>query len=317
MKIFGVSVLAGVFLFVLGVLPVYAVPCDPPQSGNYTLPQSCTFDSNSVGIHGIRTGNLIVPAGVTLTINAGQTIYWPQGYSIQMTGGSIVMNSTATMKQGDVTEAYLQALGFDAYASALPVKVFSNNLFVCTSDPCVATSPAGNGNVIVEGKVKITGGSPGVNKVLTSDAAGEASWQAGAGGIPSGMIAPFDAACPTGWTEYAAAQGRYIVGLPSGGTLSGTAGTALTNLENRAVGQHTHTITDPGHLHGPGTLKHMHGWNVTGGSSGSVSSDSLGAATGGMSGNTASNTTGITIANSGTVAGTNAPYVQLRWCKKD
>ncbi len=309
--------LLGLLFCAFGLAPAYAVPCDPPASGNYTLPQSCTFDSNQFGIHGIRTGNLIVPAGVTLTVNAGQTIYWPVGYSIQMAGGSIVMNSTATMKQGDVAEAYLQSLGFDTYASALPVKVLSNNLFVCTSDPCVATSPSGNGNVIVEGKVKITGGNPGSGKVLTSDAAGEASWQTGAGGIPSGMIAPFDAACPTGWTEYTAAQGRYIVGLPSGGTLSGTVGTALTNLENRAVGQHTHSVTDPGHLHGPGTLKHMHGWNVTGGNSGSVSSDSLGAATGGMSGNTASNTTGITIANSGTVAGTNAPYVQLRWCKKD
>jgi len=68
--------------------------------------------------------------------------------------------------------------------------------------------------------------------------------------IFSGMIAPFAAACPTGWTEYTAAQGRYVVGVPDGGTVAGTAGTALTDLENRAVGQHNHAITDPGHVHG-------------------------------------------------------------------
>jgi hypothetical protein len=42
---------------------------------------------------------------------------------------------------------------------------------------------------------------------------------------------------------------RYVVGLPSGGTNEGTQGTPLTNIENRAVGQHTHALDDPGHSH--------------------------------------------------------------------
>ncbi len=46
--------------------------------------------------------------------------------------------------------------------------------------------PGGSSNLYVTGQVKITGGSPGAGKVLTSDASGLASWQA-AGGLPAGI----------------------------------------------------------------------------------------------------------------------------------
>ena len=67
--------------------------------------------------------------------------------------------------------------------------------------------------------------------------------------LPPGAIAFFAGACPTGWTEYTSARGRYIVGTPSGGTNGATVGTALSNSEDRAVGQHNHAITDPNHSH--------------------------------------------------------------------
>jgi excisionase family DNA binding protein len=127
--------------------------------------------------------------------------------------------------------------------------------------------------------------------------------------ILSGMIAPFAGSCPSGWTEYTAARGRYVVGVPSGGTVAGTQGTALTNLENRAVGQHNHGITDPGHTH---THRQYTG-NCC--STGGVAADPDS-----TWGNTTeyiySATTGITINNAGSVAGTNAPYIQLRYCQK-
>ena len=41
--------------------------------------------------------------------------------------------------------------------------------------------------------------------------------------VPSGMVMyTVSSACPTGWTEFTAARGRYIVGVPSGGTVSST-----------------------------------------------------------------------------------------------
>jgi hypothetical protein len=127
--------------------------------------------------------------------------------------------------------------------------------------------------------------------------------------VPQNTVAFFVlAACPTGWTEYTAARGLYIVGLPSGGTLEGkpASQTALTDKENRATGQHTHTVTDPGHVHA---------YQQAGGSSGSkFIAEDIDFSNGTT--NTASSTTGVTVNNAGTVAGTNAPYVQLLACRK-
>jgi hypothetical protein len=62
---------------------------------------------------------------------------------------------------------------------------------------------------------------------------------------PAGTILFYDvsSSCPAGWTEVTATRGRVIVGLPSGGTLAGTVGTALTNLATRTV------TTVPVHAH--------------------------------------------------------------------
>jgi len=128
------------------------------------------------------------------------------------------------------------------------------------------------------------------------------------GDAPSGGIAFFaTSTCPTGWTEATAARGRYIVGLPSGGTLAGTAGTALSNLENRQVGSHTHTVNDPGHEHGtdgvlagpfPQTYYYGDGTRHF------------------TFGYTGYSETGVTFNNTGSVAGTNAPYIQFLVCQK-
>ncbi|MCX7616023.1 MAG: hypothetical protein N2Z68_01380 [Patescibacteria group bacterium] len=132
------------------------------------------------------------------------------------------------------------------------------------------------------------------------------SWQ----GIPSGAVMFFNlSSCPSGWTELTSARGRYIVGLPAGGTLAATVGTALSNQENRPVGQHSHTIYDPGHYHTNSSL--LNGSTGWGGSAGAgailYSGDS----------NDTISFTGITVNDAGTVAGTNAPYIQLLACQKN
>lgn len=97
-------------------------------------------------------------------------------------------------------------------------------------------------------------------------------------------------------------RGLYRTMTPAAGTLAGKVGTALTNAENRAVGQHTHVLTDPGHAHYYNTLD-----------SGGVGSDYPAGATAGSFKTlaTASKVTGITLANTGAVVGTNAPYMQV------
>ena len=65
--------------------------------------------------------------------------------------------------------------------------------------------------------------------------------------VPANVIAYFNgavASIPSGWTEFTAARGRVIVGVPLSGTVGGTVGTALTDLQNP-----THTHTGPSHQH--------------------------------------------------------------------
>ena len=133
-----------------------------------------------------------------------------------------------------------------------------------------------------------------------------------AGLPPTGTVSYFNAgACPAGWSELSTAQGRYIVGLNPGGSLAATQGTALGNLENRAVGRHTHGVTDPGHSH---TVALSEGDNATSPVTTHLrpTSDSGGT----YSPSTSTDTTGITINPAGSVPGTNAPYIQLLVCQK-
>jgi len=128
-------------------------------------------------------------------------------------------------------------------------------------------------------------------------------------GVPAGSIVFTTGACSAGWTDISATYaGRYIV---VGGTIGNTVGTALTNGENRTVGPHSHTITDPGHFH----TYYVHDDGGTG-NLGFEDYDVKWSLR-----NTSTKTTDISINQTGTnistTAGTNAPYVQLRACQKD
>ncbi len=140
------------------------------------------------------------------------------------------------------------------------------------------------------------------------------------GGVPANAVIFIPATtCPTGYTEYTTLRGRYAVGLVANGTSAATVGTALTNTENRAVGQHTHTQN--AHNHGITDAGHTHTYNEHGGSTSAFTA--TGTIWGNGSQNTGNSTTGITInnqtatnQNTGSVSGTNAPYVQLLACQK-
>lgn len=233
-----------------------------------------------------------------------------------------------------------------AYSLGGVINVNGTNVGVGTTNP--------NNTLDVEGTVKLADGTQGAGKVLTSDASGVASWAAVAG-IPAGAVMFFNlTSCPSGWTNFTPAQGRYIVGtVATGGTLGSTVGTALTNTENRPVGQHSHTINDPGHSHTIYDPGHTHGISPnphTHTDSGHTHSIGVGSSNLGTipwAGNTGPTGTGYTntgyaniqgttltintgytsiginsagtnigVNNAGSVAGTNAPYVQLLGCIK-
>jgi len=154
---------------------------------------------------------------------------------------------------------------------------------------------------IPENDLYISSGIAG--QILKKNVGGWLEW--GYVGVPTGTIAFFDQACPAGWYEVTAAQGRYLVGLPSGGTLGGTAGTLLSNQENRAVGVHNHGISDPTHTH---NSSYLGAWNNAFAGSSYYGGDYA-------QHYTLTGYTGISINNTGSVAGTNAPYTQYRACK--
>lgn len=147
---------------------------------------------------------------------------------------------------------------------------------------------------------------------------------ASAFGVPSGIIAYSATTCPTGWSEYTTARGMYIVGNPSGGTLATAVGTALTNLENRAVGQHLHSVNPPS-TSTDTTGSHQHGRNTDNDAGGNLGIGWTGGDAGyGYTYTDAAGSHSHTVdiaafdsTNAGSVAGTNAPYIQLTACKKD
>lgn len=280
-KVFSSAVLLSL-LFVLNIPPVRAANCNPPQVGDYALPESCAFDGE---INGVYKGNLSIPTGTTLTVNPNQKIVWSTEGSINLEGGSIIINETGQLTQANLPQTILANLGFDTYAAGAPVRIFGNNLFVCVSEPCTSSDPSGTGNVVIEGNLRIAGGSPGAGKVLTSDAWGNAIWLNR--GVPTGVINAFAGNTPpTGWllcngqavsrTTYAnlfAAigtmygpgdgsttfnlpdlRGRVVAGLDNmGGSSANRVANASADSMGGAFGEETHVLSIaemPLHNHG-------------------------------------------------------------------
>lgn len=155
--------------------------------------------------------------------------------------------------------------------------------------------------------------------------------------------------CPTGWTEYTAARGRLVVGLPSGGTSAGTVGTALTNLQDKThthtTASHTHTVASTAsHTHGAGSYasaSHTHGIGAGDDFTGLTTGDIVGPimsrsehAHGGVTGSAAPSLAGTSGSDSGhdhggsvasggsgttstALASAVLPYIQLIVCEKN
>ena len=115
--------------------------------------------------------------------------------------------------------------------------------------------------------------------------------------------------CPSGWSKFEKANGRYLVASTTSSSVGKVIGKALSDTENRATGGHSHGVNDPGHSHTFGPLF-----------ANSALSDNNMPSRGShnpISGyaKTSAAKTGIAIASVG-VAGTNAPYIQLLVCQK-
>lgn len=144
-----------------------------------------------------------------------------------------------------------------------------------------------------------------------------------AGVPPPSAVMFFDGPCPTTWTPYLPAQGRYVVGARTEGLNIGTqVGTTIDTgeLENRSVGAHDHPMSTSGQ-HSLTVNDTRYDDRVT-----PVQPDHAtpnGDDAGGLA--TVEQTTTIgsnqgihlhAVGFAGTTFGTNAPYVILTPCKK-
>jgi hypothetical protein len=175
-----------------------------------------------------------------------------------------------------------------------------------------------------------------VAKGLANDSAGTLTWGGDIdSGVPAGLIGFYVAggSCPSGWSEYTAARGRYIVTGASTGTAVGTAINSDAS-ENRTAGVHGHTasitasVSDSAHSHSDSADNHGHSNIISASGATSLNADggawepgnTNAAGTGTSLGNRNSNvsaTPNLTVTGvSGGVAGTNAPYIRMLVCQK-
>ena len=89
------------------------------------------------------------------------------------------------------------------------------------------------------------------------------------GTVPSGAVMMFNlASCPSGWTPVANAEGRVLMGLPSGGTNGTNWGTAYSSTTTSRTHSHAATISDSGsHSHRWSYINdsaNWHSWNSSG-----------------------------------------------------
>lgn len=179
-------------------------------------------------------GNELVVAagtGLQVTVNTGEA--WVNGVWYQNTA-----SVTLTCGAGDPSNPRIDRVVIRKSASGNTCEL-----------AIVAGTPAGSPTApsltqttatweISLAQVAIAAGASAVG-TITSERKIESN------GVPKGLIAyTASSSAPTGWAEYTAARGRCIVGVPSGGTLAGTVGTALTNQQNK-----THSHTGPSHTH--------------------------------------------------------------------
>ena len=212
--IFGVLVL----LFLVGF---YALSWTGPPGSPPYCPSGYTGCAPPVpATGGTMTGDLIMNANINIT---GTNVYKRGGTSgvsqlcaggttpsgITISGGIITSAGSCTGIGGGAGEAYWVLSGSNLYASST-----TWNVGIGTPSP--------GAKLEVAGQIKITGGSPGAGKVLTSDTSGLASWQTLAGGgnvsatgtPAAGQVAFFtDATTITGDSQFAWHTTQKALGL--------------------------------------------------------------------------------------------------------
>jgi ribosomal protein S6E (S10) len=137
-------------------------PANDETDGGLILPFSGTGTSGGPLFHIVNLGT----SGSVATLSNGNYAIW--GESANSTGiGVYGVNKTSTGTTYGVFGDVYSSTGYSGY--------FQGGRFFIQGNTGIGTQNPGS-KLEVAGQVKITGGSPGAGKVLTSDATGLASW---------------------------------------------------------------------------------------------------------------------------------------------
>jgi len=151
-----ISLILGVLIMSIFIVYLVFAWTEPPYGGTCTNPP-CPPGGN-------------VPAPLNVSLNA------------QSKEGALVIGTNSGLTTGLIVQYGKVGIGTTGPAGTLHVRAASTDAIVVSSTTGnVGIGTTGPGAKLeVAGQIKITGGSPGAGKVLTSsDASGLASWRAG------------------------------------------------------------------------------------------------------------------------------------------
>ena len=143
-------------------------------NGTYPNPGLVDKAVGFAKIQDVGAGTIVV--GPTTGTSAGPMTTVTVGSGLSITGGALVNSNQPDAKLG-TANTWTAANTFNgtvSFGSASAVTV--NNTFAANGNTTLGD--ASSDTVTVNGALKITSGTPGAGKVLTSDAAGNAAWSA-------------------------------------------------------------------------------------------------------------------------------------------
>jgi len=188
------------------------------------------FKSVAIGTSCVSSGNYTTAMGSITTASGAYSTAMGAYVSTDSKDGAFVIGDQSTTTTMNASATNQMSMRFDGGYRLFSNTALTDGLFLSSAGNVGLGVPTPTNKLEVAGQVKITGGSPGAGKVLTSDANGVATWETPAasgstldaaydfGGAGSGRTITADAGAVT----VAGVDGFLATGTHSSGTIPAT-----------------------------------------------------------------------------------------------